>query len=54
MTGNEDAPRPRFDTATGRKILSYDPYTGEPILEPEWRAARAKRERTSPRGRKKT
>jgi hypothetical protein len=32
MTGNGDEPRPRFDTATGRRIVGYDPYTGEPIL----------------------
>ena len=40
MTGPPDEgappePRPRFDTATGRKILGYDPHTGQPILEPE-------------------
>jgi hypothetical protein len=35
VTGNADEPRPRFDTATGRRILRYDPHTGQPILEPE-------------------
>jgi len=33
MTGNEDEPRPRFDTATGRRIVGYDPQTGAPVLE---------------------
>jgi hypothetical protein len=43
MTGNEDEPRARFDTATGRRITGYDPHTGEPILaapsgsaNPQW------------------
>ena len=33
MTGNEGEPRPRYDTATGRRIVGYDPHTGQPILE---------------------
>lgn len=33
MTGNEGEPRPRFDTATGRRIVGYDPQTGAPVLE---------------------
>ena len=32
-TVSEDAPRPKYDTATGRRILGYDPHTGVPILE---------------------
>ena len=30
--GASDAPRPKFDTATGRPIIGYDPQTGDPIL----------------------
>jgi hypothetical protein len=34
MTGNEgEPPRPRFDTATGRRIVGYDAQTGAPVLE---------------------
>ena len=39
----EREPRPLYDTATGRRITGYDPYTGEPILaapsgtgNPQW------------------
>jgi hypothetical protein len=33
MSEGDTPRRPEFDTATGRRIVGYDPQTGEPVLE---------------------